>query len=564
MPDIRAARPALSSALGLAQRRLAARQTALLRFSAGMRALLALLGTIVLFTSGTYGIAPLAWIVVFYLALAAVLLVRTLAGHPHASSHWWLWADAAVLSIVCHLLVPLAPWLGIVTVLPVVAMSLLAGPVHAIALAVATAAFLLAGSGWRWSEGQVPWSVPFLVLGFAPAAALLAWPRREQRERLQLLDEFQEKLDPRQGLLHHVTVLLGLLHRQFGLHSAVLSLQGPEPRIFQCASDGVTHLLEEPMTGIWRARRGALPDDLGCICRGGADGTFGVRLEPFNGARMPLGESAHNAMREVGAESVTLPLMNYGKPLGHLCLIRAEPAFAVADLRWLNDLMREAMPLLERSDLLEQLQRETAARERERIGRDLHDSAVQPYLGLKYGLEALARRTAADNELSAPLRQLIELTTQELQTLRDVVSGLRKGQDPLQSTTFMAALHRQVERFEALYGLKVHIFAPDAVQLRGSAAKAVLHMVNEALTNVRRHTEATAVTVLLDVGHDNVVVRLRNDHGAGRAEPGDNADAFVPRSLTERALEFGGGVTVSREPNFTEIRITLPMLGALA
>ncbi|HUG25140.1 sensor histidine kinase [Piscinibacter sp.] len=562
MPEIRTAGPAPWQAPGSAQRRLVGAQLAFLRFAAGMRALFALLGAIVLFTSGAYGIAPLPWIVLVYLLLAAVLLVRTLAGRPGAASTWWFWIDAAALSVVCHVLAQQAPWLGIITVLPVVAMSLLAGPVHAIALAVASAASLLFGGGWHWSEGQLPWSVPVLVLGFAPAAALLAWPRREQRERLQLLDAFNQQSDPRQGLGHHVAVLLALLHRQFRLRSAVISLQGPEPRIFQYTGEDGTHLLDEPVAGLWRARRVALPDDLGCICQG--DTAFGVRLEPFNGARVPVGESAHAALLDIGPESIALPLMSYGKPLGHLCITRSEPPFGVADLQWLHDLMRESMPLLERSDLLEQLQRETAARERERIGRDLHDSAVQPYLGLKYGLEALARRAAADNPLSPSIHQLVQLTTQELQTLRDVVSGLRKGQDPMQSTTFLAALHRQVERFEALYGLKVHIFAPDALQLRGSAAKAVLHMVNEALTNVRRHTEATAVTVLLDVGHDNVVVRLRNDHGAGGRDPVADVDAFVPRSLNERALEFGGDVIVSRESNFTEIKITLPVLGALA
>jgi signal transduction histidine kinase len=37
----------------------------------------------------------------------------------------------------------------------------------------------------------------------------------------------------------------------------------------------------------------------------------------------------------------------------------------------------------------------------------------------------------------------------------------------------------------------------------------------------------------------------------------------LPRSLTERAAEFGGTVTVSHEPNFTELAITLPLLGAI-
>ena len=79
------------------------------------------------------------------------------------------------------------------------------------------------------------------------------------------------------------------------------------------------------------------------------------------------------------------------------------------------------------------------------------------------------------------------------------MSGLRSGEDLSIGSAPLVALQRQVKRFEALYGLKVHIFAPQAPHLRGSAAKAVLHMVNEALTNVRRHTTATAVTVLLDV-----------------------------------------------------------------
>jgi len=235
----------------------------------------------------------------------------------------------------------------------------------------------------------------------------------------------------------------------------------------------------------------------------------------------------------------------------------------VSDLQWLDDGMRELLPLLERSDLLEQLQRESASGERERIGRDLHDSAVQPYLGLKYGLEALARQAPPDSTLGKNIQQLIQLTTQELQNLREVVSGLRAGQDPLASTAFMCALHRQAQRFESLYGLKVHIFAPDALQLRGSAAKAVLHMVNEGLTNVRRHTRATAVTVMLDLHQNEVLVRLRNDRGTDGAEADTLPHDFVPTSLLERAIEFGGGVSVAREPNCTEVVITLPMLGAL-
>jgi signal transduction histidine kinase len=120
-------------------------------------------------------------------------------------------------------------------------------------------------------------------------------------------------------------------------------------------------------------------------------------------------------------------------------------------------------------------------------------------------------------------------------------------------------LHREAQRFEARYDLKVNIFAPQAPRLRGSAAKAVLHMVNEALTNARRHTSATAVTVLLDVNKSDVVLRLRNDHGREDILPAD----FLPLSLTQRATELGGSVEIEHQPDFTEIVITLPMLGAI-
>jgi signal transduction histidine kinase len=406
----------------------------------------------------------------------------------------------------------------------------------------------------------LPLGVPIVLLAVAPTVALLTRPSRELLQRQQLLGAFNARLDPRQGLRHHVDVLLELLAIQFKLSVATLSLHGPEPRIFQWRPDTRAQVLDGPQVQAWREHLAALPHDMGCVFTSrGPRGMRLVALDARRGARGPINDSARQALQALGAQTLTLPLVSYGQASGHLCLYRAEPAFSAADVQWLHEVMRETLPLLERSDLLEQLQRETAAHERERIGRDLHDSAVQPYLGLKYGLEALARRAGLDNPIRPNIDQLLVLTTEELQTLRDVVSGLRNGQDPASGCASLVALQRQAERFQALYGLEVHVFAPQAPRLRGAAAKAVLHMVNEALTNVRRHTSATAVTVWLDMRQTDLVMRLRNDLGRGEAAPAD----FVPRSLTERATEFGGSVAVTREPDFTEIAITLPLIGAI-
>jgi signal transduction histidine kinase len=540
-------------------------QDALPRFVAVMRAVLALLGGIALLLGDVSHLPLVSAVAWLYMLLSAALLLRTLAGVAAASSARWLWVDAVVLLILGQQ-VDSAPWLGIVSVVPVVTSALLIGPRHAVAMALVCATAMLWIGEPQSLAGQLPalpWVLPIAVLTLGPAAAFFVQPNRALRERELLLGRFNRLSDPRQGLLHHVNVLLTLLDAHFGTASFVISLRGPEPRIFGRSVDGTTELLDPDTTALWRGRREALADGLGYLCSGrGSSSVVCVRLGERGASHslpVPLDDRSRAVLLEVGPHTLALPVMSYGQPFGHLCITRTHTPFTVADIAWLHDTMREVMPLLERSDLLEQLQRETAAAERERIGRDLHDSAVQPYLGLKYGLEALARKSSRDNELLPAIRQLVELTASELQSLRDVVSGLRLGEDPMAATAFMSALNAQGTRFEALYGLKVTIDAPESLRLRGSAARTVLLMINEALTNVRRHTAATTVAVVLDIRDGDVVVRVRNDHRPF----GPPRKPFVPRSLQERATESGGGLIVKMESSYTEIMIKLPLLGAL-
>ena len=539
----------------------AAPEFALLRFMAGLRALLALLGSVGFIVHSNLQWLHAQLLLGPYTLWAAFLLWKTLSAWPRASSRLWPWIDAATLLVLSSLTPQSGPLLVELTVLPVVALALIGGVWHAAALATACVAALLFDA-WRTADGVLPplaLGIPIVLLALGPAAFFVARPSRELRKRVQLLDQFHARSDPRQGLRHHVNVLLELFAAHFRLTEAMIILQGPQPRIMQWKPGAAARELTEVEETVWRERLTPLPRDMGCLCTTDAAGNRHVAaFDLKSGTRSVLPDAAKDAFHPGVMHAIALPLMSYGQ-LGRLWLCRDTPAFTAADLRWLQAVMRETLPLLERSDLLEQLQRETASRERERIGRDLHDSAVQPYLGLKYGLEALARTAGPSNPIATNIQELLQMATQELETLRDVVSGLRSGDDVNAESASLVALQRQVGRFQALYGLKVHVFAQHAPHLRGSAARAVLHMVNEALTNIRRHTAATAVTILFEVDHDDVILRLRNDHGVGQPMPRD----FIPRSLTERAAEFGGNVTVWREAGFTELVITLPLLGTL-
>jgi signal transduction histidine kinase len=541
-------------------------ELAFLRFSAGCRALLALLTAFGLLALAPSHSVLISAVVLPYLVWSAVLLWRTLAGWPKAASRWWLWLDAAVLLLASYLMADQLPLFGISIVLPVVALALLAGVLPAIALAVASAAVMLLGNSWGQGTPQMPALpvlLPVLLLIASPTAALLTAPSRGVRQQRLLVESFARRADPRHGLQQHVDALLGLLAEHFALRDATLSLHGPQPRIFQWQAGRVADELADADLAVWRERLTALPTDRGCLTAApdALPAEHAKAYDPAGGIRAErVGDAARAALRDIGGPALTLPLHSFGQPLGMLCLRRAHAPFTAADLHWLHDVMREAMPLLERADLLEQLQRESAARERERIGRDLHDSAVQPYIGLKYGLEALARQAGPHNPVHGHIQQLLRMTHDELHTLRDVVSGLRSGTDPSQPGSSLAALQRQAERFQQLFGLKVNIFASQAPRLRGAVAKAVLHMVNEALTNIRRHTSATSVTVLLDVRDSDLVLRVRNDHPQGDAIGTD----FVPKSLAERAAEFRGSISIADEADYTEMTITLPLLASIA
>ena len=150
---------------------------------------------------------------------------------------------------------------------------------------------------------------------------------------------------------------------------------------------------------------------------------------------------------------MVLPVTSFGQPLGHLWLAECDQPFNADDAQLIYGVIDDAMPLLERADLMEQLQREGAIKERERIGRDLHDSAVQPYVGLKYGLEALARTAGSSNPVLAAFSNCSSSPTTSCRTSVTwwVVCA--------RATTKRAgsadgAIERQAKRFETIYGVE--------------------------------------------------------------------------------------------------------------
>jgi len=216
---------------------------------------------------------------------------------------------------------------------------------------------------------------------------------------------------------------------------------------------------------------------------------------------------------------------------------------------------RELVRIVEQAALVDQLQDEGARHERARIGRDLHDSAIQPYLGLKYAVEAVALRIPVDNPARAEVDSLAALVNREVAALRELISGLRTGNEGVDNA-LVPAVHRQAQRFAALFGIEVEVDCPTSVPTTPVVASAMFHMVNEVLNNIRKHTTARCIRISLSMEASAVRLVVQDD---GVPLNGRPAGDFSPVSLTERITDLGATLHISRTDELTRLVVQVPV-----
>jgi len=194
------------------------------------------------------------------------------------------------------------------------------------------------------------------------------------------------------------------------------------------------------------------------------------------------------------------------------------------------------------------------ADERQKISRDIHDSAIQPYIGLKLGLEALARKVPPDHPLYKDIGRLVEMTSMEIAGLRRYIKGL-KGQLGPGRQALGSVLQLHAARFAELYDIKITVEVGEEAQVSDSLADDVAHLLGEALSNIRRHTNAAFARVRLSCNSQKLALEIVNPRDRGVA-----VNAFTPRSIAERALALGGHCKVETGTGrYTVVSIKIPL-----
>ncbi|RIX81982.1 sensor histidine kinase [Acidovorax cavernicola] len=226
-----------------------------------------------------------------------------------------------------------------------------------------------------------------------------------------------------------------------------------------------------------------------------------------------------------------------------------------SDALFLAHLMAQIFPVIETIEVLDRMASEAASTERLKIALDLHDTAIQPYIGLRMGLCALRKRAAADNPLREDLDKLADVADGVIADLRRYAGEVRRGADD-SGGLVRPHLERQAARIKGLYGIDIDIVMTiDApLHLDDRVTAELLQMVSEGLNNICKHTHARHGSVRIDCKNGQLALCIENDACQ------ESFTAFQPRSLTERAAALGGQAHVDRCANGgTAVRIEIPI-----
>jgi signal transduction histidine kinase len=251
--------------------------------------------------------------------------------------------------------------------------------------------------------------------------------------------------------------------------------------------------------------------------------------------------------------------------MGRLYVCGSQNRFDNLDMDFVLQLLDHITPLMENVRLVDNLASDAAEQERHRIARDIHDSVIQPYVGLQLGITALSQKLRAGNtDVVANVEELLELTNQELVEMRSYVRGLKAAED--RRDVLLPAINRFVTKFASVTGIHVDVKTHGKVEVNDRLAAELFQIVAEGLSNVRRHALCNEAGVEIACEGGRLELQIKN------RRPGRSGDLnfirdnhieqnlFTPRSIAERAAMLGGETKVSiDENNYTVVNVAIPL-----
>lgn len=199
--------------------------------------------------------------------------------------------------------------------------------------------------------------------------------------------------------------------------------------------------------------------------------------------------------------------------------------------------------------------------ERRRIARELHDNFGQYLVALKINMDQLRRYGFKENEkVWSDSEEVLQLCLSEVRTLSYLLHP-----PLLEEVGFVGAAEWLVEGFTERSGVEVKFEKPTSFQRLPPAIEVALYRIlQEALSNIHRHSQSSTAVVYLGIQDEQVILEV-SDQGKGMRtevldrfrQTGGNVGVGLS-GMRERVSELGGSLKLHSNGQGTQLRVTIP------
>jgi len=265
-----------------------------------------------------------------------------------------------------------------------------------------------------------------------------------------------------------------------------------------------------------------------------------------------------------------VPISFQGEILGDLYLTdKLSPtgnitAFSEQDQQLLEMFATQAAIAIKNAQFHRQSQQLTLLQERDRFGMDLHDGVIQSMYGIGLMLEEAQNRFETETDGGKELiSQAIEGLRRTIHDIRNYILDLRpqrfQGRDLREG---LAELAREL-RAHSFLGMDIQVETDNLTRLSPEQTVEILHIIREALTNVRKHARASQVEIYVTDQANRILLTI-TDNGIGldTNRMSDGAGHGL-HNMQERTQALGGEISFTRiESGGTRIQLEVPLVPA--
>jgi ligand-binding sensor domain-containing protein/signal transduction histidine kinase len=314
---------------------------------------------------------------------------------------------------------------------------------------------------------------------------------------------------------------------------------------------------------------GYMPETLEVLHFGKGEGMIGKVLE--TGIPLITKELEPEALRPdvqaaIVAEGIhsllNLPIKVNEQTIGVFNVAFTQPGAIIEDItRLYTALVQRAALSVENMKLFEQTKELAVIEERNRVARDLHDSAKQKAFAALAQLGAVSGILKSDpSNAWSHLSEAENLVYEVIQELTFLIQEMYPM--ALKEKGLATTLREYVFEWENRNGVMINLAIQNARRMPLETEQAIYRMIQEALANVARHSQAEQVNVSLVYNSDTVTLSIEDD-GLG-FDSKHKLSGMGLRIIKERAESIGGQACVESEPGKgTKIMITAPLNGHL-